>query len=152
MTYITLITVIINSPASSFYLHVLCQYPIYFLWHCRCEHLQGNQSWEVQYLVDSANHFLKAHWSDETLKCPNFQEHLMAAINCYNHALRVSKSQKSHLVPPPPPQTLSHIPPLIFLATNRYHSSCIYAVINNSKLKHTSAQCSYHLGRVTANS
>ncbi|PIK41361.1 putative factor VIII intron 22 protein [Apostichopus japonicus] len=60
----------------------------------RCEHLQGNQSWEVQYLVDSANHFLKAHWSDETLKCPNFQEHLMAAINCYNHALRVCIEQK----------------------------------------------------------
>lgn len=56
----------------------------------RCEHTLANAPGEAQSLTDAARNFLEAEKISEEVKCPGFQEHMDAAINCYSHAIRVS--------------------------------------------------------------
>jgi len=48
-----------------------------------------NSAGETQALLDAARNFVKAEIDNVGLKCPSFQEHLTAAVNCYSHAIRV---------------------------------------------------------------
>ena len=43
-------------------------------------------------MTEAAQLFMEAEWRDASLQCPSFEEHLTAAINCYNHAVKVSPS------------------------------------------------------------
>ena len=49
-----------------------------------------NPAGEAQALTEAAREFINAELDNVNLKCPSFQEHLTAAINCYSHAIRVS--------------------------------------------------------------
>ena len=49
-----------------------------------------NPAGEAQALTEAAREFIIAELDNVNLKCPSFQEHLTAAINCYSHAIRVS--------------------------------------------------------------
>ena len=40
--------------------------------------------------MEAARSFLDAEIAGDELKCPGFQDHLNASINCYSHAIRVS--------------------------------------------------------------
>ncbi|KAJ8319451.1 hypothetical protein KUTeg_004542, partial [Tegillarca granosa] len=55
----------------------------------RCEHTLANAAGEAHALTEAARAFLQAELSNRELKCPSFEEHLTAAINCYSHAIRV---------------------------------------------------------------
>ena len=48
-----------------------------------------NPAGEAQALTEAAREFINAELDNVNLKCPSFQEHLTAAINCYSHAIRV---------------------------------------------------------------
>nr|XP_054762882.1 40-kDa huntingtin-associated protein-like [Lytechinus pictus] len=67
---------------------------LFSLAKARCEHTLANHPAEVHALVEAAHEFLDAEWSDRSMHCPNFEENLCAAINCYNHAVRVSIEHK----------------------------------------------------------
>ncbi|XP_078692934.1 uncharacterized protein LOC144922760 isoform X3 [Branchiostoma floridae x Branchiostoma belcheri] len=54
----------------------------------RCEQTLSNSPLEVHALVEEARLFLEAEWTNQTLKCPGFEEHLIAAMNCYNFAIK----------------------------------------------------------------
>lgn len=60
----------------------------------RCEHSLGSIAGEAHNLVESARLFVTAHAELENILCPNFEEHLTAAINCYGHAIRVYVENK----------------------------------------------------------
>lgn len=60
----------------------------------RCEHTLGNAVGETQALVDGARSFLEAEQQNHQLNCPSFDEHLNAAISCYNHAVKVHLEEK----------------------------------------------------------
>ncbi|XP_076075099.1 40-kDa huntingtin-associated protein-like isoform X1 [Mytilus galloprovincialis] len=55
----------------------------------RCEHTLVNAAGEAQALTEAARAFLEAEMNNRDIKCPSFEEHLTAAINCYSHAIRV---------------------------------------------------------------
>ena len=55
----------------------------------RCEHSLVNAAGEAQALTEAARSFLEAEMNNRDIKCPSFEEHLTAAINCYSHAIRV---------------------------------------------------------------
>uniref|UniRef100_K1QXM0 Factor VIII intron 22 protein n=1 Tax=Magallana gigas TaxID=29159 RepID=K1QXM0_MAGGI len=55
----------------------------------RCEHTMVNAAGESQSLTEAARNFLEAEVANQELRCPSFNEHLTAAINCYSHAIRV---------------------------------------------------------------
>ncbi|KAK3090450.1 hypothetical protein FSP39_011960 [Pinctada imbricata] len=55
----------------------------------RCEHTLANAAGEAQALTDAARSFMEAEQTNIELRCPSFEEHLTAAINCYSHAIRV---------------------------------------------------------------
>lgn len=48
-----------------------------------------NAAGESQSLTEAARNFLEAEVANQELRCPSFNEHLTAAINCYSHAIRV---------------------------------------------------------------
>lgn len=50
----------------------------------------ANAAGEGQALTEAARAFLEAEMANRDLKCPSFEEHLSASINCYSHAIRVS--------------------------------------------------------------
>ncbi|KAF6028314.1 F8A1 [Bugula neritina] len=56
----------------------------------RCEHGLGNFPSEIQCLVDAGRYFVLAEKQTSDLLCPSYQENLSAAINCYEHAIKVS--------------------------------------------------------------
>ncbi|XP_033106691.1 40-kDa huntingtin-associated protein-like [Anneissia japonica] len=60
----------------------------------RCEHTLANAPGESSALIDAAQHFLEAENIDQSTSCPNFEEHLSAAVNCYGHAVKVHLEQK----------------------------------------------------------
>ncbi|XP_029655189.1 40-kDa huntingtin-associated protein isoform X1 [Octopus sinensis] len=60
----------------------------------RCEHTLANAAGEAQALTEAARSFLEAEMANRDLKCPSFEEHLSAAINCYSHAIRVHIENK----------------------------------------------------------
>ncbi|XP_074647592.1 40-kDa huntingtin-associated protein-like [Tubulanus polymorphus] len=60
----------------------------------RCEHSLSNPAGEAQALVNAARNFLEADIALRDLKCPNFDEHISAAVNCYSHAIRVHLENK----------------------------------------------------------
>lgn len=60
----------------------------------RCEHTMVNAAGESQSLTDAARNFLEAEIANQELKCPSFNEHLAAAINCFSHAIRVRYSNQ----------------------------------------------------------
>lgn len=62
----------------------------------RCEHSLANPAGESEALVKAAREFIKAETETVGLKCPSFQEHLTAAINCYCHAIRVHIENKNN--------------------------------------------------------
>ncbi|ELT92152.1 hypothetical protein CAPTEDRAFT_164298 [Capitella teleta] len=67
-----------------------CQYAGFcYLAQARCEHTIGNPPGEAQALTEAARSFLTAEKTVKDLRCPSFNEHLNAAINCYSHAIRV---------------------------------------------------------------
>lgn len=55
----------------------------------RCEHSLVNAAGEAQALTEAARSFMEAEMNNRDIKCPSFEEHLTAAINCYSHAIRV---------------------------------------------------------------
>lgn len=61
----------------------------------RCEHTLMNPAGEAQALTEAAREFINAELDNVNLKCPSFQEHLTAAINCYSHAIRVHIENKN---------------------------------------------------------
>ncbi|XP_067951630.1 40-kDa huntingtin-associated protein-like [Watersipora subatra] len=56
----------------------------------RCEHVLGNNSGEVQCLLEAAHFFVLAEKQSTDLLCPSYEENLTAGINCYEHAVKVS--------------------------------------------------------------
>ncbi|XP_077868293.1 40-kDa huntingtin-associated protein-like [Saccoglossus kowalevskii] len=60
----------------------------------RCEQTLANSPGEAHALTEAARLFLHAAENDESLYCAHFDEHLTAAINCHNHAVRVLTEQK----------------------------------------------------------
>ncbi|XP_041362327.1 40-kDa huntingtin-associated protein-like [Gigantopelta aegis] len=60
----------------------------------RCEHTLANGPGEAQALTDAARNFMEAELADCSIKCPGFEEHLTASINCYSHAIRVHVENK----------------------------------------------------------
>lgn len=60
----------------------------------RCEQTLGNPAGETQALVHGARLFLEAENLNRKLNCPSLDDHLNAAINCYNHAIRIHIEQK----------------------------------------------------------
>ncbi|CAE1331097.1 F8A [Acanthosepion pharaonis] len=60
----------------------------------RCEHTLANAAGEGQALTEAARAFLEAEMANRDLKCPSFEEHLSASINCYSHAIRVHIEHK----------------------------------------------------------
>ncbi|PVD39529.1 hypothetical protein C0Q70_02163 [Pomacea canaliculata] len=65
-----------------------------YLAQARCEHTLSNAAGEAQALTEAARSFLAAERADVDLRCPTFQEHLTASINCYSHAIRVHIENK----------------------------------------------------------
>ena len=61
--------------------------------HCRlctsCEQTLANAPGEAHALTEAARNFVDAEQLNVELRCPSFEEHLSAAINCYSHAIRV---------------------------------------------------------------
>ncbi|XP_046406222.1 40-kDa huntingtin-associated protein-like [Ischnura elegans] len=55
----------------------------------RCEQKLGNPCGEVAALVKGARLFLEAEKRNHSLRCPSFDEHLQAAISCYNSAIKL---------------------------------------------------------------
>lgn len=55
----------------------------------RCEHTLVNAAGEAQALTSAARAFLDAELVNRDTKCPSFEEHLTASINCFSHAIRV---------------------------------------------------------------
>ncbi|KAH3861555.1 hypothetical protein DPMN_024487 [Dreissena polymorpha] len=66
-----------------------------YLAQARCEHSLVNSAGEAQSLLDAARNFVTAENDSVGLKCPSFQEHITAAINCYGHAIRVHTENKN---------------------------------------------------------
>jgi len=60
----------------------------------RCENSLVNPSGEAQALLDAARSFLSAEMEDRMLNMPGFKENLIAAVNCYSHAIRVHMENK----------------------------------------------------------
>ncbi|CAH1273282.1 F8A1 [Branchiostoma lanceolatum] len=58
-----------------------------------CEQTLSNSPGESHALVEAARLFLEAECTNQTLKCPGFEEHLIAAMNCYNFAIKVHIEQ-----------------------------------------------------------
>ncbi|XP_070580750.1 40-kDa huntingtin-associated protein-like isoform X2 [Ptychodera flava] len=54
----------------------------------RCEQTLANYPGEAHAITEAARLFLQASEADRSLQCTHFDEHLNAAINCYNHAMR----------------------------------------------------------------
>lgn len=65
-----------------------------FLAQARCEHTLANPAGEAQALTEAARAFLEAEIVNNELRCPGFEEHLSAAINCYSHSIRVHIENK----------------------------------------------------------
>ncbi|XP_066291408.1 40-kDa huntingtin-associated protein-like isoform X1 [Branchiostoma lanceolatum] len=59
----------------------------------RCEQTLSNSPGESHALVEAARLFLEAECTNQMLKCPGFEEHLIAAMNCYNFAIKVHIEQ-----------------------------------------------------------
>ncbi|XP_075689736.1 40-kDa huntingtin-associated protein-like isoform X4 [Rhinoderma darwinii] len=55
----------------------------------RCEQTLFNASGEAMALTEAARLFLQEEKDTQHLKCPGFEEHLQAAINCYSFAIKV---------------------------------------------------------------
>ncbi|XP_070580749.1 40-kDa huntingtin-associated protein-like isoform X1 [Ptychodera flava] len=60
----------------------------------RCEQTLANYPGEAHAITEAARLFLQASEADRSLQCTHFDEHLNAAINCYNHAMRILTEQK----------------------------------------------------------
>ncbi|XP_077979997.1 40-kDa huntingtin-associated protein-like [Glandiceps talaboti] len=60
----------------------------------RCEQTLANYPGEAHALTEAARLFVQASEADRSLDCPHFDEHLTAAINCYNHTIRILTEQK----------------------------------------------------------
>ena len=58
----------------------------------RCEHVLGNSASEVQCLLEAARMFIQAEKQSSDLLCPSYEENLTAAINCYEHAIKVNSN------------------------------------------------------------
>ncbi|CAJ0960581.1 unnamed protein product, partial [Ranitomeya imitator] len=55
----------------------------------RCEQTLFNAPGEAMALTEAARLFLQEEKETQRLKCPGFEEHLQAAINCYSFAIKV---------------------------------------------------------------
>ncbi|KAG7159426.1 Factor VIII intron 22 protein-like [Homarus americanus] len=60
----------------------------------RCEQTLVNPTTEVSAITQAARYFLKAEVINNHLHCPSFNEHLMTAISCYQHAIQLYLDQK----------------------------------------------------------
>ncbi|KAK3864520.1 hypothetical protein Pcinc_029788 [Petrolisthes cinctipes] len=60
----------------------------------RCEQSLANPTTEVAALTQAARYFLKAENVNHHLHCPSFNEHLMTAISCFQHAIQLYTDQK----------------------------------------------------------
>ena len=60
---------------------------------CRCEHTLTNSVTEACALTTAARSFAAANESLSELHLPQFAENLHAAVNCFSHAIRVSRIQ-----------------------------------------------------------
>lgn len=59
----------------------------------RCEQNMGNESDETQAVITAARYFLEGHRTLQMTNCPNYHEHLEAAKNCYDLAIKSYVSQ-----------------------------------------------------------
>ncbi|CAL4080142.1 unnamed protein product [Meganyctiphanes norvegica] len=60
----------------------------------RCEQTLANTTTEVAAITQAARYFLKAETVSRSLHCPSFDEHLMTAISCFQHAINHYKEHK----------------------------------------------------------
>ncbi|XP_071530520.1 40-kDa huntingtin-associated protein-like [Panulirus ornatus] len=60
----------------------------------RCEQTLVNPTTEVSAITQAARFFLKAEVVNHQLHCPSFNEHLMTAISCFQHAIQLYIDQK----------------------------------------------------------
>lgn len=74
----------------------------------RCEHVLGNGASEVQCLLEAARMFIQAQKQSSDLLCPSYDENLTAAINCYEHAIKVR--DKLILLVPYPKNSVDETP------------------------------------------
>ena len=74
---------------------MFCKYSDSLTVYYRCEHTLVNAAGEAQALTEAARSFLEAEMNNRDIRCPSFEEHLTAAINCYSHAIRVSVTIQS---------------------------------------------------------
>ena len=54
----------------------------------RCEQNMGNENDETQATISAARYFLEGHKNLQVTNCPNYHEHLEAAKNCYDLAIK----------------------------------------------------------------
>ncbi|KAG0730058.1 Factor VIII intron 22 protein [Chionoecetes opilio] len=59
----------------------------------KCEQTLLNASTEVSAVTQAARYFLKAETVNHQLHCPSFNEHLMTAISCFQHAIQLYNDQ-----------------------------------------------------------
>lgn len=59
----------------------------------KCEQTLLNASTEVSAVTQAARYFLKAETVNHQLHCPSFNEHLMTAISCFQHAIQLYVDQ-----------------------------------------------------------
>ncbi|KAK8732433.1 hypothetical protein OTU49_007089, partial [Cherax quadricarinatus] len=55
----------------------------------KCEQTLVNPTTEVSAITQAARYFLKAEIMNHYLHCPSFNEHLMTAISCFQHAIQL---------------------------------------------------------------
>ncbi|XP_027215692.2 40-kDa huntingtin-associated protein [Penaeus vannamei] len=60
----------------------------------KCEQTLVNPTTEVSAITQAARYFLKAEVVNHHLHCPSFNEHLMTAISCYQHAVQLYTEHK----------------------------------------------------------
>ncbi|TRY68596.1 hypothetical protein TCAL_06931 [Tigriopus californicus] len=59
----------------------------------RCEQSVGNHSAEAEALMAASRAFLVAEMKIQDLHCASFEEHLVSAIHCYIHAIRLLEEE-----------------------------------------------------------
>ncbi|XP_064120878.1 40-kDa huntingtin-associated protein-like [Macrobrachium nipponense] len=60
----------------------------------KCEQTLVNPTTEVSAITQAARYFLKAEVINHHLHCPSFNEHLMTAVSCFQHAIQLYIDQK----------------------------------------------------------
>lgn len=83
-------------------LHIVPSYTLlcalFYVLCCRCENSLGNAPAEIHCLLEAAHSFVAAERQSTDLFCPSYQENFTAAINCYEHAIKVCRWPNGSMV------------------------------------------------------